>query len=90
LDRALRYPKLAAVFSDPERLLALLDAISEPVEPALRVSVLVDDADNRILEAAVAGQADVIITGDAELLALHEFEDVPVLTARELLDMIST
>lgn len=89
LDRVLRYPKLAPVFPEPERILALLTAIAEPVEPPLRLAVLADEPDNRVLEAAVAGQADAIVTGDAELLALRVYESIPILTARQLAERIA-
>jgi putative PIN family toxin of toxin-antitoxin system len=89
LDRVLRYPKLAAVFPEPERITALLTAIAEPVEPPRRLAVLADEPDNRVLEAAVAGQAEVIVTGDAALLELREFEGIAILNARQLADLLA-
>ena len=88
LDRVLRYPKLAAVFPEPERITALLTAIAEPVEPARQLAVLADEPYNRVLEAALAGQAEVIVTGDAALLELREFEGIAILNARQLADLL--
>lgn len=85
LARVLRYPKLAGVFPDPEGVVALLETVAETVHPKTRLAVVADEPDNRVLEAAVAGQADGIVTGDDDLLALHSFGDIPVLTATELL-----
>lgn len=42
-----------------------------------------DPRDDKFLELAVSGQADVILTGDDDLLVLHSFEDIPILRMRE-------
>ena len=39
-----------------------------------------DPKDNRILELAVDGNADFIVTGDADLLVLNSFRGVRILT----------
>jgi putative PIN family toxin of toxin-antitoxin system len=56
------------------------------VTPKRRLRVVKDDPDNRILECAVAGRAEVIVTGDKALLALKLFEKIQILTLREYLD----
>jgi predicted nucleic acid-binding protein len=50
------------------------------VVPRTRISRLSDLPDNRILECAVAAKADAIVTGDRAMLALEEFQDIPILT----------
>jgi len=56
------------------------------VEPARHLAVGIDDpADNRGLEAAEAGGAEVIVSGDRHLLALGMFGAIPILSPRELL-----
>lgn len=67
LSRALRYERLAKIFDDPLALMALIETVSVVVEPTSRVHVLQDEPDNRILEAAFAGRADYIVTGDKRL-----------------------
>jgi putative PIN family toxin of toxin-antitoxin system len=49
------------------------------VAPRRRLHVVKDDPDNRILECALAGHAQAIVTGDKGLLALKSFEGIPVL-----------
>ena len=44
-----------------------------------------DDADNRILEVAVNGDAEVIVSGDRDLLVLHPFRGISILTPRAYL-----
>jgi putative PIN family toxin of toxin-antitoxin system len=63
-----------------------LSELSLPVKPRQRLHVVKDDPDNRILECAVAGAADVIVTGDRALLALHKYKDVRIITLREFLE----
>ena len=53
--------------------------------PRRRLRVVQDDADNRILERALAGRAEAILTGDKALLALKSFRDIPVVTLRAYL-----
>jgi putative PIN family toxin of toxin-antitoxin system len=54
----------------------------EVVEPIRACS---DPRDDRILEAAVAGRARLILSGDKALLALNPFRDIAILTAAEYL-----
>jgi putative PIN family toxin of toxin-antitoxin system len=65
----------------------LLRRIGEIVATEQRLQLLRDEPDNRILECAVAGRADVIVTGDRELLDLKEFEAISIVSLRFYLDM---
>ncbi len=57
------------------------------VHPRQPVSVVrEDEADNRILECALAAGADAIVTGDHHLLELRRFGGVRITTPREFLD----
>jgi putative PIN family toxin of toxin-antitoxin system len=42
-----------------------------------------DPRDDKFLEVAVHGRADVIVTGDTDLLALHPFRGIAILTPAE-------
>jgi putative PIN family toxin of toxin-antitoxin system len=55
------------------------------VAPKRRLRVVRDDPDNRILECAIAGRAEAIVTGDKALLALKNFRNIPVVTLRSYL-----
>ena len=68
------------------RLAVFLVEIGELVRPQRRIKVLDDDPDNRILECAIAGRADAIVTGDRSLLMLRSFGGVRVLSLREYLE----
>jgi uncharacterized protein len=62
-----------------------LDEVAEWVFPKRRLEVLADDADNRILECAVAGGAAMILTGDRALLRLGSYEGISIVSLREYL-----
>ena len=55
LARVLPYPKLAAVFDDPSALVAAVSHPADTVDPSGHVTVLADEPDNRVLEAAAGG-----------------------------------
>ena len=57
-------------------LLSLVDLIS--VLPVIQVCR--DPKDDKFLELAVNGEARLIITGDADLLALRPFRGIDILT----------
>jgi putative PIN family toxin of toxin-antitoxin system len=83
--RVLRYPRLAAHLKvQPYELLRLIVGASVVVAPSRTITVAPDPADNRVLEAAVAGEVDAIITGDQRhLRPLDSFEGIPIRTPAE-------
>ena len=68
------------------RVAVFLADLAVTVRPRARLKVVADDPDNRILECAVSGHADAIVTGDRALLALGEFRKVRLLTLAGYLD----
>lgn len=50
------------------------------VEPSQSVSACRDAKDNMVLEAALAGEASFIVTGDEDLLVLDPFEGISIVT----------
>jgi uncharacterized protein len=44
-----------------------------------------DPDDNRILELAVDGGAAAVVTGDSDLLAMHPFQGISILSPRDFL-----
>jgi len=68
------------------RYLDWLADVAEWIKPSVRIDACRDRDDNRFLEVLVAGQGDVLISGDSDLLALHPFEGRPIVTPRGFLD----
>lgn len=52
------------------------------VHPLETISGCRDSDDNRVLECAIAGSADLIVSGDRDLLVLGDFRGIRILTAR--------
>lgn len=67
------------------RAAVFLGGVSTPVKPGRRLKILKDDADNRVLECALAGRADAIVTGDRAFLALREHGGVRILSLADYL-----
>jgi putative PIN family toxin of toxin-antitoxin system len=83
---------LARKFSrDAEELAhvaVFLSDLSVVVKPRRKFAVLADEPDNRILECAVTGGADAIVTGDKALLAIKNFRKVKLLSLRDYLEEV--
>ena len=73
---------------DITTLVNLIRLRGELVNPVRTVAVCRDPKDDKFLEAALAGKADVIVSGDADLLVLNPFEEIPVLRPAEFLALI--
>jgi putative PIN family toxin of toxin-antitoxin system len=54
-------------------------------KPVTKLRVVDDDADNRILECALRGQVDLVVTGDRHLLKLRRFEGIPIVRLADFL-----
>ena len=63
-----------------------LSELAELVKPAKRITIFKDEPDDRILECAVHGKADILVTGDKEILRLREYKGVKIICLREYLE----
>lgn len=71
-----------------ERFLEWLIRESELVEIIESVEACRDPKDDRILELAVNGNASLIVTGDNDLLVLHPFRKIQIVTPAKLLELL--
>ena len=69
-------------------LVARFTAKAELVEITETIEASRDPDDDKFLELAVAGKADMIVTGDTDLLDLHPFRDIAILSPREALSRL--
>ena len=65
---------------DRQEFFRLLGRIAELVPTTYTVRACRDPGDDKFLELAVNGSADLIVTGDQDLLALDPFREIPILT----------
>ena len=77
LERPYFAPKLPPFFLDNLRRMF---AAAELVTITERISACRDPHDDKFLELAVNVRADVIVSGDADLLVLDTFRDIPIVT----------
>ena len=55
-------------------------ASAELVTISERIAACRDPTDDKFLELAVNSHADLIVSGDGDLLALNRFRDIPIIT----------
>ena len=84
LRRALEYGRVKRYLKQPDKMVAALvrrlETAAMVVAPLCSIDVVEQDpADNRVLECARAGSASYIVTGDAHLLELKEYQGVVIL-----------
>ena len=80
-------------FEMPREDVALYSEIilshSELVCPAFTLNVIIKDpADDRILECAVEGEVDYLVSGNKHLLDVKEFRGIKIVTARQILEIL--
>jgi putative PIN family toxin of toxin-antitoxin system len=68
------------------RTAVYLSDVANIVKSNRKIKALKDEPDNRILECAVAGRADLIVTDDKEMLRLKEFEGIRIISLKEYLE----
>lgn len=64
----------------------VLSGLGEIVSSTKKVWILRDEPDNRILECALSGNADIIVTGDKDMLKLKVYEKVRIISLKEYLE----
>jgi putative PIN family toxin of toxin-antitoxin system len=64
-----------------------LSDLAQIVNPTKRIHIFKDDPDNRVIECALYGKADAIVTGDKEMLKMKEFEGIKIMSLKEYLEV---
>lgn len=85
--RVRRYHRLSA--EDIDRWVIALALIAEPTEGSVQLrAVERDPDDDAYVIAALEGHAEYIVSGDSDLLDLHEYRGVRIVTAQEFLRVL--
>lgn len=77
----------------PEEATRVLDDVrsyTRLLVPTRRVEVCRDPSDNLVIECALAGSAEYIVTGDPDLLVLDRFENIAIVDVRTLVATIAS
>jgi uncharacterized protein len=86
LARVVGYPKFRFPESLQAEIIETVFTYSSLVNVSAPFNVIdIDPADNRVLECAVGGNADYIISGDRHLLELGSFQNIQITKAKEFL-----
>jgi putative PIN family toxin of toxin-antitoxin system len=67
------------------RVAVFLSDIAQLIEPKRKIRMLADEPDNRILECALEGKANTIVTGDHAILRLERYEGIQIVRLSEYL-----
>jgi putative PIN family toxin of toxin-antitoxin system len=88
LQTVLRRPKLVPYIQpgSVEPFLEDVLSVAIHVEILSPIRACRDSRDDKFLEVAVHGRADVIVTGDRDLLDLNPFRSIAILTPAEYLE----
>jgi len=80
-------PKFDKYISSEKRLhaIAAFEKKGQLIQVSVSIDLCRDPKDNKFLELAVESSAACIITGDKDLLVLHPFKNIPILTAADFL-----
>src|SRR5262245_4874492 len=73
---------------DRDQFLSALLAEAMLLEPTDAFHACRDAKDDKFLELAVSGRASCLITGDNDLLILHPFRGIPILSPAQFLDWL--
>ncbi len=81
------YPKFHFNKEQKESFSSILLEVAEMIEITGKIKVIKDDPDDDIIiETAIVGRADYIVSGDPHLLNLKEFAGIKIVTAKEFLE----
>ena len=88
VEGVIRRSKFAELFPDPVMFIDRLVRTSHVTDPSPAATILDDDDDNRLIDAARAGDADIIVTGDRLVLDADPIGDIRVVTASDFLALL--
>jgi putative PIN family toxin of toxin-antitoxin system len=63
-----------------------LSELGEWANPTKKIKIFSDEPDNRIMECALSGEADMIVTGDKWMLKLKEYKGVKIISLKGYLE----
>lgn len=88
LDRVLRRADFEKYVTEDERMefLAVLLREASLIDVTVHVHECRDPDDDKFLNLALSGEAACIVTGDQDLLVLHPFRGIPLVTPRGFLE----
>ena len=78
-----KFERVSEWVAEADRQLRVITRLVQPTESIQAIEA--DPTDDRILECAVAAEAEVIVSGDTHLLSLGSFRGIPIQRVAEFL-----
>lgn len=77
--------------SEEEAIMVLrqINKSAQIIKPKIKLDILADEPDNRILECAVTAKVDLIVTGDKKILKLKNHDGIGICRVADLLHSIN-
>ncbi|MEW6356203.1 MAG: putative toxin-antitoxin system toxin component, PIN family [Planctomycetota bacterium] len=86
LRSVLQRPKFGFTTEQTLQTIEELVSLCSIVTPSMQIGEITSDPDdNHVIECALHAHATIIVSGDAHLLALKEFEGIQILSPRDFL-----
>ena len=74
---------------DTRAFIEVIVSKSEIVESSIVLNVVKQDpADNKIIECAVVGKANYIVSGDTDLLSMKKYDTIEIVTPNKFLGLL--
>ncbi|MDQ0287864.1 putative PIN family toxin of toxin-antitoxin system [Desulfofundulus luciae] len=87
--RVTQYPKFRFTNEEVDGFIGRLLPVVIFVTPTQKIDVVTSDPDdNKIIECAIAGESDYIISGDKHLLELKNYRGISILRASDFLQLL--
>lgn len=93
IKRVLHYPHINEKYhlsrQDIETLVRLIEHEAIILPDSIQLDVIKEDpTDNKVLACAIEAEADYIVSGDAHLLSLRQYKNIPIITVQDFLKII--
>ena len=91
LIAALDKPRLAKSIDEEasDRLISFIKKNARIVKLSHKIHACRDIKDNMVIETAIAAKADMIVSGDKDLLSLDAYRAIRIITPRKFIEMIN-
>lgn len=88
--RVVKYPKFRFTDEEIDSYIGRLLHNAIIITPTAKINAVAEDPDdNKIIECAIGGESNYIISGDKHLLRLGEYERIKIVRAVEFLRIVS-
>jgi len=91
LEEVISSEKFRLTEREVDNILELVLSFSTMVFPTIKIDFIKSDpSDNMILECAVDGKADYIVSGDRHMLNIKRYKNIPILNAKDMLKIMKS